>query len=177
MQDPLADGVTIHTAATRALQKGTTLDKVIDMVAKVSPTLSAPLVLFTYYNPIIRRGMDKFCQQIKEAGAAGGSRGSSAQDTAQDGRSSSVGVPLHWQLQECRHRSSSWHTDTAHTVVPATHWLALMSVRARSLSCLLLLLLCLSVLCCCLLCCLSAALSSSASPPVGNTPVRRPAGA
>jgi len=41
------------------------------MVAKVSPTLSAPLVLFTYYNPIIRRGMDKFCQQIKAAGAAG----------------------------------------------------------------------------------------------------------
>lgn len=71
-QDPLADGVTIHTAATRALQKGTTLDKVIDMVAKVAPTLNAPLVLFTYYNPIIRRGMDKFCQQIKAAGAAGG---------------------------------------------------------------------------------------------------------
>jgi tryptophan synthase alpha chain len=41
------------------------------MVSKVAPTLSAPLVLFTYYNPIIRRGMDKFCQQIKEAGAAG----------------------------------------------------------------------------------------------------------
>lgn len=73
-QDPLADGVTIHTAATRALQKGTTLDKVIDMVAKVSPSLSAPLVLFTYFNPIIRRGMDKFCQQIKDAGAAGGAQ-------------------------------------------------------------------------------------------------------
>jgi hypothetical protein len=42
------------------------------MVSKVAPTLSAPLVLFTYYNPIIRRGMDKFCAQIKEAGAAGG---------------------------------------------------------------------------------------------------------
>ena len=70
-QDPLADGVTIHTAATRALQKGTTLDRVIDMVSKVAPTLDAPLVLFTYFNPIIRRGMDKFCQQIKAAGAAG----------------------------------------------------------------------------------------------------------
>lgn len=64
--------MTIHTAATRALQQGTTLDKVIDMVAQVAPTLNAPLVLFTYYNPIIRRGMDKFCQQIKAAGAAGG---------------------------------------------------------------------------------------------------------
>jgi tryptophan synthase alpha subunit len=71
LQDPLADGAVIHTAATRALQHGTTLDKVIDMVAKVAPELKAPLVLFTYYNPIIRRGMDKFCAQIKAAGAAG----------------------------------------------------------------------------------------------------------
>lgn len=72
MQDPLADGVVIHTAATRALQKGTTLDAVIDMVAKVAPTIKAPLVLFTYFNPIIRRGMDQFCAQIKAAGASGG---------------------------------------------------------------------------------------------------------
>eukprot|EP00882_Tetradesmus_deserticola_P025450 GHRQ01027955.1.p3 GENE.GHRQ01027955.1~~GHRQ01027955.1.p3 ORF type:complete len:184 (+),score=99.01 GHRQ01027955.1:1052-1603(+) len=41
------------------------------MVAKVAPELQAPLVLFTYYNPIIRRGMDKFCEQIKAAGVAG----------------------------------------------------------------------------------------------------------
>lgn len=71
LQDPLADGATIHTAATRALQKGTTLDAVISMIEKVSPSLSAPLVLFTYFNPIIRRGMDNFCAQIKKAGASG----------------------------------------------------------------------------------------------------------
>eukprot|EP00775_Hariotina_reticulata_P010426 gene10426-10584_t len=69
--DPLADGAVIHTAATRALQQGTTLDAVISMIQQVAPTLKAPLVLFTYYNPIIRRGMDKFCAQIKEAGASG----------------------------------------------------------------------------------------------------------
>ncbi|KAF8073088.1 TRPA1 [Scenedesmus sp. PABB004] len=69
--DPLADGVVIHSAATRALQHGTTLDKVIAMVAATAPKLRAPLVLFTYYNPIIRRGMDTFCAQIKEAGASG----------------------------------------------------------------------------------------------------------
>lgn len=70
-QDPLADGATIHSAATRALGRGTTLDAVISMVSSVSPSLSAPLVLFTYYNPIIRRGMDTFCEQIKAAGASG----------------------------------------------------------------------------------------------------------
>lgn len=42
------------------------------MVSRVAPSLSAPLVLFTYYNPILRRGMDHFCKQIKEAGASGG---------------------------------------------------------------------------------------------------------
>lgn len=71
LQDPLADGPTIHCAATRALEKGTNLDSVIGVVREVSPQIKAPLVLFTYYNPIMRRGMDNFCRQIKEAGASG----------------------------------------------------------------------------------------------------------
>lgn len=72
MQDPLADGPVIQGAATRALEKGTTLDSVIAMLSKVSPSIKAPVVMFTYYNPIMRRGMDKFMQQIKAAGASGG---------------------------------------------------------------------------------------------------------
>jgi len=70
-QDPLADGPVIQNAATRALDKGTTLDQVIDLVRRVSPSTSAALVLFTYFNPIMRRGMDKFCQELSEAGASG----------------------------------------------------------------------------------------------------------
>lgn len=69
--DPLADGPVIHSAATRALQKGTTLDAVVAMVREVAPQLKAPLVLFTYFNPILRKGVDRFCQQIKVAGASG----------------------------------------------------------------------------------------------------------
>lgn len=69
--DPLADGPVIQGAATRALERGTTLDKVIEMLASVAPSLKAPVVLFTYYNPIMRRGMDSFCKQIKAAGASG----------------------------------------------------------------------------------------------------------
>lgn len=72
--DPLADGAVIHSAATRALMQGTTLDAVIDMVRGVAPGLKAPLVLFTYFNPILRKGLDKFCAAIKEAGASGASR-------------------------------------------------------------------------------------------------------
>ncbi|PSC72435.1 tryptophan synthase alpha chain [Micractinium conductrix] len=69
--DPLADGPTIQAAATRALQQGTTLDKVLAVVKKASATIKAPIVMFTYYNPIMARGLDKFCRQAKEAGASG----------------------------------------------------------------------------------------------------------
>lgn len=41
------------------------------MLKAVSPKLKAPVVLFTYYNPIMRRGMSNFCRMIKEAGASG----------------------------------------------------------------------------------------------------------
>ncbi|WP_083618840.1 tryptophan synthase subunit alpha [Planktothrix serta] len=69
--DPLADGPVIQAAATRALQKGTRLDQVLEMVANVSPTLKAPIILFTYYNPILHRGIKPFLEQIYQAGARG----------------------------------------------------------------------------------------------------------
>lgn len=69
--DPLADGPTIQAAATRALNHGVTLEAVIQLVAEVSPKLSAPLVLFTYYNPILNRGIETFLKDIYAAGARG----------------------------------------------------------------------------------------------------------
>ena len=41
------------------------------MVRRVSPKIKAPIIMFTYFNPIMRRGSERFCQQIKEAGASG----------------------------------------------------------------------------------------------------------
>jgi tryptophan synthase alpha chain len=69
--DPLADGPVIQAAATRALQRGTRLDSVLEMVATVSPNLRSPISLFTYYNPILHRGIETFLQQIKSAGIQG----------------------------------------------------------------------------------------------------------
>jgi tryptophan synthase alpha chain len=69
--DPLADGPVIQAAATRALRQGVTLAQVLDLVKTVSPNLHAPLILFTYYNPILNRGIDTFMQDIAAAGAAG----------------------------------------------------------------------------------------------------------
>ncbi|KPQ36112.1 MAG: tryptophan synthase alpha subunit TrpA [Phormidesmis priestleyi Ana] len=69
--DPLADGPTIQAAATRSLQKGTTLEAVLDLVKTVSPKISAPIILFTYYNPVLNRGVETFLKDIYAAGARG----------------------------------------------------------------------------------------------------------
>lgn len=69
--DPLADGPVIQAAATRALSNGTDLASVIALLTKVAPRISAPLVLFTYYNPIMKKGLDAFFKMTKEAGASG----------------------------------------------------------------------------------------------------------
>jgi tryptophan synthase alpha chain len=69
--DPLADGPTIQAAATRSLQKGTTLEAVLQLVETVSPKLSAPIILFTYYNPVLNRGVETFLKDIYAAGARG----------------------------------------------------------------------------------------------------------
>ncbi|CAD6220869.1 unnamed protein product [Miscanthus lutarioriparius] len=69
--DPLADGPVIQAAATRALAKGTTFEDVISMVKGVIPELSCPVALFTYYNPILKRGIPKFMSIVKEAGVHG----------------------------------------------------------------------------------------------------------
>ncbi|MGE5658653.1 MAG: tryptophan synthase subunit alpha [Actinomycetota bacterium] len=69
--DPLADGPVIQAAATRALEKGTKLDSVLEMVSTIAPQLRAPIVLFNYYNPILYRGVEPFLKQIKQAGVQG----------------------------------------------------------------------------------------------------------
>ena len=69
--DPLADGPVIQAAATRALQRGTRLEDVLEMVQAVGPSLKAPLILFTYYNPILNQGIDHFLKKIANVGIKG----------------------------------------------------------------------------------------------------------
>jgi len=69
--DPLADGPVIQAAATRALARQVSLEDVLAVVRQVSPELTAPIILFTYYNPILNRGIDTFLQDIYQAGARG----------------------------------------------------------------------------------------------------------
>ena len=67
--DPLADGPAIHSAATRALAAGTTLDDVLALCEAVADRV--PPVLMTYFNAILARGIERFCVDACAAGAAG----------------------------------------------------------------------------------------------------------
>ncbi|HEY9630254.1 MAG TPA: tryptophan synthase subunit alpha [Coleofasciculaceae cyanobacterium] len=69
--DPLADGPVIQAAATRALERGTRLEDILSMLKNLSPRLKSPIILFTYYNPILNRGVETFLQDIAAAGVSG----------------------------------------------------------------------------------------------------------
>ena len=52
--------------------------QVLAVVREASAAIKAPIVMFTYFNPIMARGLDKFCRQAKEAGASGACTGAGA---------------------------------------------------------------------------------------------------
>ena len=69
--DPLADGPVIQRATERALASGTTLTGVLDMVGRLRSELGAPIVIFSYANPILRIGAERFADRARDAGVDG----------------------------------------------------------------------------------------------------------
>ena len=69
--DPLADGPVIQRATERALASGTTLTNVLAMLKTLRPSISAPIVIFSYANPILRMGLDSFVTEARAAGVDG----------------------------------------------------------------------------------------------------------
>ncbi|XBH95472.1 hypothetical protein VPH35_086027 [Triticum aestivum] len=69
--DPYADGPVIQASAARALSAGVTTDAVMAMLKEVTPELSCPVVIFSYFNPIARRGTGRFTAAAREAGVRG----------------------------------------------------------------------------------------------------------
>lgn len=67
--EPLADGPVIQRATERALAAGTTASGVLDLVSRIRSTVKAPIVLFTYANPVLRMGVDAFGDRAQQAGA------------------------------------------------------------------------------------------------------------
>jgi len=70
--DPVADGPVIQRASQRALQHGVTLADVLKLAAEVRQhAQSTGLIIFSYLNPILRMGLEKFCKVARHAGVDG----------------------------------------------------------------------------------------------------------
>jgi tryptophan synthase alpha chain len=69
--EPLADGPVIQRAIERALAAGTTTSRVLDMIQELRGNMQAPIVLFTYANPVLRIGIERFGERAKAAGVDG----------------------------------------------------------------------------------------------------------
>jgi len=69
--DPLADGPVVQRAGTRALAAGATVPRVLETVAALRAETDVPLVLMTYYNPVLAFGLKAFARTAVDAGADG----------------------------------------------------------------------------------------------------------
>ncbi len=69
--DPVADGPVIQRASERALQSGATLAGVLDLARRLRARTEVPLVLFSYFNPLLQMGLEKFAQAANAAGIDG----------------------------------------------------------------------------------------------------------
>ncbi len=69
--DPLADGPIIQLSASRALKSGTSLAQVLNLLKTLKDKLNTPVILFTYFNPLLNFGFKRFCETASNVGAAG----------------------------------------------------------------------------------------------------------
>jgi tryptophan synthase alpha chain len=70
--DPVADGPVIQRASERSLARGTTLKDVLALAAEIRALRpSAGLVIFSYFNPVLRLGLERFCDRAAHSGVDG----------------------------------------------------------------------------------------------------------
>ena len=69
--DPVADGPTIERAATRALARGVKMEHALALARQLRAESAKPILLMTYYNPVLQRGLDRFAGEAAAAGVDG----------------------------------------------------------------------------------------------------------
>ena len=69
--DPLADGPTIQASSTKALQNGMTSEILFDQLKDIRKTVTIPLTIMGYFNPILQYGVEAFCKKCAEIGIDG----------------------------------------------------------------------------------------------------------
>jgi len=69
--DPVADGPVIQRASERALRNGVSLEQVLKLAAEIRRDSAAGLIVFSYFNPVLRMGLEKFAARAADAGVDG----------------------------------------------------------------------------------------------------------
>ncbi len=69
--DPLADGPTIQKSSEEALKNGMTTNLLFDQLKDIRKTVSIPLILMGYFNPVLQFGVENFCKKCAEVGIDG----------------------------------------------------------------------------------------------------------
>ena len=69
--DPLADGPTIQESSAKALKNGMTSEILFDQIRDIRKTVSIPLIIMGYFNPILQYGVEAFCKNCQEIGIDG----------------------------------------------------------------------------------------------------------
>ena len=69
--DPLADGPTIQESSTAALKNGMTSDVLFDQLKDIRKSVSIPLIIMGYFNPVLQYGVEAFCAKCQEIGIDG----------------------------------------------------------------------------------------------------------
>lgn len=69
--DPVMDGVVIQQATQTALERGFRVSQVFDAVRRVREAVDVPVLVMTYWNPVLQHGVDRFARELAEAGGAG----------------------------------------------------------------------------------------------------------
>lgn len=69
--DPVMDGPVIQAATGEALSNGFKLKSLFGAVQRVVEAVTAPVLVMTYYNPVLQYGVEKFAEHLKQAGCAG----------------------------------------------------------------------------------------------------------
>ena len=69
--DPLADGPTIQESSTKALKNGMHTELLFDQLQDIRKSVSIPLILMGYFNPMLQYGVEAFCQKCEAVGIDG----------------------------------------------------------------------------------------------------------
>ncbi len=69
--DPLADGPTIQASSTQALNNGMTTEVLFNQLKDIRKTVSIPLIIMGYFNPMLQYGVEAFCKKCQEIGIDG----------------------------------------------------------------------------------------------------------